>query len=77
MLKVLIADDKAGMRLLLRKVVEKNNGYKVVGEAADGNFPLHNSFMDFLPKNHTFHLFGILSIPQYTSISKQQYGSLI
>lgn len=37
MLKVLIADDEAGMRLLLRKVVEKNNGYKVVGEAADGN----------------------------------------
>lgn len=36
MLKVLIADDEAGMRLLLRKVVEKNNGFEVVGEAADG-----------------------------------------
>lgn len=36
MFKVLIADDEAGIRLLLRKVIEKNNGFEVVGEAADG-----------------------------------------
>lgn len=36
MIKVLIADDEAGMRLLLSKVVEKNNGFEVAGEAADG-----------------------------------------
>lgn len=36
MLKVLIADDEAGMRHLLRKAVEKIDGFEVVGEAADG-----------------------------------------
>lgn len=36
MLKVLIADDEDGMRLLLRKAVENNSGFEVVGEAADG-----------------------------------------
>lgn len=36
MYKVLIADDEAGIRLLLRKVIEKNNGFVVSGEAADG-----------------------------------------
>ncbi len=34
--KVLIADDEAGIRLLIRKLVEKNKGFEVVGEAADG-----------------------------------------
>jgi len=34
--KVLIADDEAGMRLLLRKAVEKNAQFNVAGEAADG-----------------------------------------
>ncbi|NLJ80106.1 MAG: response regulator [Firmicutes bacterium] len=33
--KVLITDDTAFMRMTLRNVIEKN-GYKVVGEAADG-----------------------------------------
>jgi len=33
---VLIADDDAGMRLLLKKAIEKNNNFKVAGEAADG-----------------------------------------
>jgi len=36
LLKVLIADDEAGMRHLLRKAVEKIDGFEVVGEAADG-----------------------------------------
>lgn len=36
MYKVLIADDDAGMRLLLRKVVAKNTQFYVAGEAADG-----------------------------------------
>jgi two-component system LytT family response regulator len=36
LLKVLIADDEAGIRLLIRKLVEKNKGFEVVGEAADG-----------------------------------------
>ena len=35
-LKVLIADDDAGMRLVLRKIVEQTDGFCIVGEAADG-----------------------------------------
>lgn len=33
---VLIADADEGMRLLLRKAIERNEAFKVVGEAADG-----------------------------------------
>lgn len=35
-LKVLVADDDAGMRLVLRKIVEQTDGFCIVGEAADG-----------------------------------------
>lgn len=34
---VLIADDDAGMRLLLKKAIEKNKNFTVAGEAADGD----------------------------------------
>jgi len=33
---VLIADDDAGMRLVMRRLVEQAEGYALVGEAADG-----------------------------------------
>lgn len=35
-LSVLIADDDKGIRLLLKKAIEKNEGFGVEGEAADG-----------------------------------------
>lgn len=35
-LKVLIADDDFGMRLVLKKIIEKNEGFEVVAEAEDG-----------------------------------------
>ncbi|MCL2226548.1 MAG: LytTR family DNA-binding domain-containing protein [Oscillospiraceae bacterium] len=35
-LKILIADDDAGMRLVLRKIIESMDGMECVGEAADG-----------------------------------------
>ncbi len=34
--KVIIADDDEGMRLLLKKAIEKNKAFKVIAEAADG-----------------------------------------
>ena len=34
--KVLLADDDAAMRLVMRKIVEKADGFSVAGEAADG-----------------------------------------
>lgn len=35
-IRTLIADDDPGMRLLVRKLVERAEGYELVGEAADG-----------------------------------------
>ena len=35
-IRVLIADDDPGMRLLLRKVLERTEGYELLGEAEDG-----------------------------------------
>ncbi|WP_411682139.1 LytR/AlgR family response regulator transcription factor [Clostridium thailandense] len=35
-LKVLIGDDEEGMRMVLRKAVEKIDGFKLIGEAEDG-----------------------------------------
>lgn len=40
-LKVLIADDDFGMRLVLKKIIEKSNGFEVVAEAEDGKDVLH------------------------------------
>lgn len=39
-LKVFICDDDAGMRLVLRKAVEKIDGFHIVGEAEDGDTAL-------------------------------------
>lgn len=36
-LKVVIADDDPGMRLIVRKMVERVDGFTLVGEAANGN----------------------------------------
>lgn len=35
-IRVLIADDDAGMRLVMRRMVEQAEGYALAGEAADG-----------------------------------------
>ena len=35
-IRILIADDDAGMRLVMRRLVEQAEGYELVGEAADG-----------------------------------------
>ena len=34
--KVLLADDDPAMRLVMRKIVEKSDGFAIVGEAEDG-----------------------------------------
>jgi two-component system LytT family response regulator len=39
-LKVLICDDELGMRIILKKAIEKIEGFQVVGEAADGESAL-------------------------------------
>lgn len=36
-LKIVIGDDEAGMRLVLRKAIEKIEGFEIVGEGEDGN----------------------------------------
>ncbi len=36
-IRILIADDDPGMRLVMRKIVERAEGYMLAGEATDGN----------------------------------------
>ena len=35
-LRVLIADDDSGMRMILRRLIEKADGFTLAGEASDG-----------------------------------------
>ena len=35
-IRILIADDDAGMRLVMRRLAEQAEGYELVGEATDG-----------------------------------------
>lgn len=35
-IRIAIADDDAGMRLVMRKIIEKSEGYELVGEAVNG-----------------------------------------
>ena len=35
-IRIMIADDDPGMRLIMRKLVEKAEGYELVGEAVNG-----------------------------------------
>ena len=39
-IRVLIADDDMGMRLVLKKAIEKDSDFKIVGEAEDGDAAL-------------------------------------
>lgn len=36
-IKVVLADDDAGMRLVVRHMLERVEGFTLVGEAADGD----------------------------------------
>ncbi len=45
-IRVLIADDESGMRLVLSKIIEKVEGFQIVGEAEDGSSAL--SFVEEL-----------------------------
>ena len=36
-IRILIADDDPGMRTVMRLLVERSEGYSLVGEAADGD----------------------------------------
>ncbi|WP_160670258.1 LytTR family DNA-binding domain-containing protein [Clostridium sp. C8-1-8] len=48
-MKVLIVDDEKGMRLVIRKVVEKVQGFEVVGEAGGGDLAI-SLFKDKRPE---------------------------
>ena len=39
-IRVLIADDDAGMRLVLKKAVDRSGGFIIAGEAEDGGAAL-------------------------------------
>lgn len=62
-LKVFIGDDEEGMRMVLRKAIEKIEGFKLVGEAEDGEAVL--SFMD---KCHPEIIFLDVEMPKLSGI---------
>ncbi len=49
MIRVAIADDDAGMRLVMRKIIESQEGYSLVGEFCDGR-ALLEAFDDIRPE---------------------------
>ena len=36
-IRIVTADDDPGMRVVMKKIIERAEGYALVGEAADGN----------------------------------------
>ena len=48
-IRVLIADDEPGMRMILRKMIARVEGYELVGEAADGG-ELMEKFTELRPQ---------------------------
>ena len=57
-IRVLIADDDRDMRLVLRRMVEKAEGFSVVGEAADGA-----ELMRLFTENHPKVIFLDVDMP--------------
>ena len=45
-IRIVIADDDPGMRLVMRRLVERADGYLLAGEAADGE-ALVALYMDY------------------------------
>lgn len=62
-IKVLIADDDNGIRTVLKKAVEKVEGFKVVGEAEDGG-----AVLLLFKKHHPGVVFLDVEMPQVTGI---------
>jgi two-component system, LytTR family, response regulator len=62
-IKVLIADDDDGMRLILKKAVEKVEGFKVISEAEDGETAL-----SLYEEYHPEVIFMDVEMPKITGI---------
>ncbi len=60
---VIIGDDDPGMRLLMRKVVEKAEGFTLVAEAEDGK-----QLMELVEKHHPQLVFLDVEMPGYTGV---------
>lgn len=62
-LKVLIGDDEEGMRMILKKAVEKVDGFKLVGEAADGE-----AVLSFVEEYHPQVVFLDVEMPKLNGL---------
>lgn len=61
--KVFIGDDEEGMRMVLRKAIEKVEGFKLVGEAADGE-----AVLSFVEELRPEIIFLDVEMPKLTGI---------
>jgi two-component system LytT family response regulator len=62
-LKVLIGDDEEGIRMILRKAIEKVEGFKLVGEAEDGEAAL-----SLMEKLHPEVIFLDVEMPKLNGV---------
>lgn len=63
-IRVLIADDEPGMRLILRKMIARVSGYELVGEAADGQ-----ELMDLFYQQHPQVVFLDVDMPVMNGVA--------
>jgi two-component system LytT family response regulator len=62
-LKVFIGDDEAGMRMVLKKAIEKIDGFKLIGEAEDGE-----AVLSFVEEKHPEIIFLDVEMPKLSGI---------
>jgi two-component system, LytTR family, response regulator len=63
LINVIIADDDDGMRLILKKIVEKNNFFNISGEATDGE-----ELLSLVEKQHPELVFVDIDMPKLNGI---------
>lgn len=62
-IRIMIADDDAGMRLIMRKLVEKAEGYELVGEAVNGR-----QLIDMYDELHPEVILLDVEMPEMTGV---------
>lgn len=61
--KVFIGDDEEGMRMVLKKAIEKIEGFKLIGEAADGE-----AVLSFVEEKHPEIIFLDVEMPKLSGV---------
>ena len=63
-IRIAIADDDAGMRLIMRKIIGKNEDYELVGEAENGR-----EMLELFDRTHPQAVILDVEMPEWTGFS--------